>query len=120
MYDAVITIRQGESLPEYATLTASGTDTLTLSAATFQLLNADHTSVDNSEEGGTDFSSPVDATGFDPAEATSNRAWYVLAAADTLLLIAGSYYIGRFVLTETGSDGIDRINIVEIQVVVVW
>lgn len=120
MYDAQITIRKGEKLPEFATIPAFGSINFTISAATFQLLTADHTAVNNTASGGTNFSSPVTATSFDVAAAATPKAWYVLIAADTNLLVVGSYYIGRFVITESGSDSIARTKIVEVQIVVIW
>lgn len=104
-FDGSTVIRKGTTKPLYVTYTASDSDdTVTISAGgTFSLLDTDGAVVSGF---------PVGTTGYDSAAAASARSWYML---NTSGLTAG-YYVGVFTDTVTGSDGLSRIYVTEMQV----
>ena len=100
-FDFEVAVRKGTKRPVYgtATVTASGAvGTLTISAApapTFTLLDSTGAVVSGY---------PVTATGFDAAASAAVRVWHDV---DTAGLAVG-FYLGYFIFTVVGTDGITR------------
>ena len=103
-YDSAVRMRSGEVLPLYAEL-ASADGWLDLSGATVTLYDDVGAAVVGH--------SAVPATGFDQEAATTPRAWYVLNTAGLV-----GFYRLVFTLSGTGSDGIARLMMSEILVLV--
>lgn len=94
-YDGMAGFRIGEQRPVYCTLSgASSSTTVTIVSGTFTLYDPDGIAVIG----------PVAITGFDGA-GTAPKAWYVL---DTSSLNGDVWYVGRFDMVATYSDGVSR------------
>lgn len=105
-YDQQVTVRQGETCILYGQSTVS-TGTLTLmEGSTFTLRDASNAVV-------TGF--PAGTTGYDTAAAATVKVWYQL---DTSYLKPGVYYgLFSYILTAS-SDGLQRLDVPDIQVIV--
>lgn len=100
-FDAYLRVRVGELAPVYGSATAQPGATMTIAtspAPTFQVLNVDDTPA-------TGFSAPVAVSGYDAGALAFVRVWYDL---DYSALTRRQYYIGQFIFTGVGSDGITR------------
>lgn len=118
MYDAQVEIRIGEKGPNYGqvSIPADPTDAFVCASATFQLLNKDHSVVNNSGSGGTNFTTATTAT----VTGDSSLTYYNLLNTDTDLLTVTDYVLGKFKMYGMADDAIPRIKEPIVQIWVVW